>query len=44
MTRYSTEPKTRKYVKGHEFHLQEIFQTNMENNNWILLLKQRQMV
>ena len=39
--RYSIEPRVRKYVKGYGFcHLREICLINMENNYWILLLKQ----
>ena len=36
MTRYSIEPRTRKYVKDMDFyHVLEFVLTNIENNYWI---------
>ena len=36
MTRYSIEPRTRKYVNGYGFcHFQKKFLTNIENNYWV---------
>ena len=40
MVRYSIEPRTRKYVKGYRLPLF----TNMENNYWILLVKEGRMI
>ena len=40
MVRYSIEPRTRKYVKGYRL----LLFTNMENNYWILLVKEGRMI
>ena len=43
--RYSIEPKAKKKSKDMDFyHSCEIYLTNMENNYWILLPKQDQML
>ena len=41
MTRYSIEPRTKKYVKGYGFlSLAKNLPDKYEKNNWILLQKQ----
>ena len=41
MTRYSIEPRTRKYVKGHGFlSFTRNLSNKYGNNYWVLLLKQ----